>query len=145
LLGIVLEEVIAMPLYEYQCETCGASFELLRRITDDSAPQCPSCSSMDVHRLVSQSSFVLKGTGWYVTDYARKNNGSDNHHGKGTTVPIDGAGSEGKGSEGEGNGAKGTTDAAKTAGADSKAASGSSQGSESKPSGESAAPKAATP
>lgn len=72
-----------MPIYEYQCDDCGGRFEEMRRITDDTTPGCRKCESANVHRLVSLSAFHLKGTGWYVTDYARKEglpggNGSDN-------------------------------------------------------------------
>ena len=61
-----------MPLYEYRCDDCGADFEEVRRITDEHPPPCPQCESGNVHRLISQTSFVLKGSGWYVTDYAKK-------------------------------------------------------------------------
>ncbi len=72
-----------MPIYEYQCDDCGARFDEMRKITDETTPDCKECESSNVHRLVSLSSFHLKGTGWYVTDYARKEGrpggtGSDN-------------------------------------------------------------------
>lgn len=78
-----------MPLYEYHCDACDSDFELMRRVTDESQPTCAECGSAEVRRVVSQSSFVLKGSGWYVTDYGRKNSGTENHHGKGKTVPVD--------------------------------------------------------
>lgn len=66
-----------MPTYEYHCDGCGGEFEKEQRITEPAGGECPSCGSSDVHRLISLSSFVLKGSGWYVTDYARKGgNGS---------------------------------------------------------------------
>ncbi|MFZ0888359.1 MAG: zinc ribbon domain-containing protein [Candidatus Binataceae bacterium] len=58
-----------MPIYEYQCPTCGV-FEVTRRITEAPLKRCPTCKSK-VERLLSRSSFVLKGSGWYATDYAR--------------------------------------------------------------------------
>ena len=58
-----------MPIYEYECPTCGV-FEVTRRITEAPLKRCPTCKSK-VERLVSRSSFVLKGSGWYATDYAR--------------------------------------------------------------------------
>lgn len=72
-----------MPIYEYQCDDCGVRFDEMRKITDTTTPDCKECESTNVHRLVSLSSFHLKGTGWYVTDYARKEGrpggtGSDN-------------------------------------------------------------------
>ncbi|HYB89996.1 MAG TPA: zinc ribbon domain-containing protein [Candidatus Binataceae bacterium] len=59
-----------MPIYEYQCRKCGI-FEVTRRITDPPLKRCPTCKGK-VERLVSRSSFILKGTGWYATDYGRK-------------------------------------------------------------------------
>ena len=62
-----------MPIYEYACEHCGV-FEEMQRITDAPLSKCPKCKRK-VRRLISQTSFQLKGSGWYVTDYARKGNG----------------------------------------------------------------------
>ena len=58
-----------MPIYEYRCEHCG-DFEEMQRITDPALARCPKCRRK-VKRLISNTSFQLKGTGWYVTDYAR--------------------------------------------------------------------------
>src|SRR5579871_2349199 len=58
-----------MPIYEYACERCG-TFEQMQRITDPPIERCPTCRRK-VHRLISSTSFQLKGSGWYVTDYAR--------------------------------------------------------------------------
>ncbi len=59
-----------MPIYEYHCDKCG-DFEATQRITDKPMSRCPTCKSK-VKKLISNTSFQLKGTGWYVTDYARK-------------------------------------------------------------------------
>jgi len=59
-----------MPIYEYQCQKCG-TFEATQRITDKPLAKCPTCKGK-VKKLISNTSFQLKGTGWYVTDYARK-------------------------------------------------------------------------
>ncbi len=59
-----------MPIYEYQCQKCG-TFEVSQRITDKQLSKCPTCKGK-VKKLISNTSFQLKGTGWYVTDYARK-------------------------------------------------------------------------
>ncbi len=64
-----------MPIYEYQCEHCGV-FEEMQRITDPALSKCPKCRRK-VRRLISSTSFQLKGTGWYVTDYARGAGGKD--------------------------------------------------------------------
>ena len=58
-----------MPLYEYHCKTCGR-FETLQRISDGPLAACPTCGGA-VERLVSAPAFQFKGTGWYVTDYAK--------------------------------------------------------------------------
>ncbi len=59
-----------MPTYEYRCRKCGV-FEVTQRIIDPSLKRCPTCKGK-TERLVSRSSFILKGSGWYATDYARK-------------------------------------------------------------------------
>lgn len=60
-----------MPIYEYRCEACGAQHEIVQKITDEPLTVCPSCSGQ-MKKLISSTSFVLKGTGWYVTDFASK-------------------------------------------------------------------------
>jgi putative FmdB family regulatory protein len=60
-----------MPLYEYQCTTCGEIEEAIQKFSDPPLTTCRRCSGK-LHKLISQSSFHLKGTGWYVTDYSRK-------------------------------------------------------------------------
>ena len=67
-----------MPIYEYKCQKCGI-FEITQRITDKSLGKCPTCKGK-VKKLISNTSFQLKGTGWYITDYARK--GKDGGGGK---------------------------------------------------------------
>jgi putative FmdB family regulatory protein len=59
-----------MPIYEYQCHKCGI-IEVTQRITQKALTKCPTCKSK-VKKLISNTSFQLKGTGWYITDYARK-------------------------------------------------------------------------
>ena len=60
-----------MPIYEYQCIKCGGIEEALQRFSDQPLTKCKHCSGR-LHKLISQSTFHLKGTGWYVTDYADK-------------------------------------------------------------------------
>jgi putative FmdB family regulatory protein len=57
-----------MPIYEYQCENCNRRFEVMQRMTESPLASCEKCGG-HVRRLISQTSFVLKGAGWYVTDY----------------------------------------------------------------------------
>jgi len=60
-----------MPIYEYKCEDCSGEFEIEQKISDKPLKKCPKCGGK-VKRLISNTSFVLKGSGWYLTDYARK-------------------------------------------------------------------------
>jgi putative FmdB family regulatory protein len=60
-----------MPIYEYKCRKCGKQFEAFQGITEPELKNCKYCKGK-VHKLVSLSSFSLKGSGWYVTDYAGK-------------------------------------------------------------------------
>jgi putative FmdB family regulatory protein len=59
-----------MPIYEYKCAKCGV-VEVMQGIKEASLKKCPNCKSK-VERMISASSFVLKGTGWYASDYGKK-------------------------------------------------------------------------
>ena len=61
-----------MPIYEYRCDKCDREFEVERRITDPPLASCPKCRSRKLRRLISQTSFVLKGGGWYSDLYSSK-------------------------------------------------------------------------
>lgn len=64
-----------MPIYEYECSKCGRIDEVLQKFSDKPLSKCKHCSGK-LHKLISQSSFHLKGTGWYITDYANKSQNS---------------------------------------------------------------------
>jgi putative FmdB family regulatory protein len=64
-----------MPLYEYVCDACGHRFEVIRKFSDAPLDRCPKCGG-PIHKLQSAPAFHLKGTGWYITDYGRKDSGS---------------------------------------------------------------------
>jgi len=64
-----------VPIYEYQCTKCGEVFEAFQRINDKPLSHCKFCKA-PVEKLISHSSFQLKGGGWYLTDYARKSQSS---------------------------------------------------------------------
>src|SRR6187397_2598596 len=106
-----------MPIYEYACEHCGV-FEEMQRITDAPLSKCPKCKRK-VRRLISQTSFQLKGSGWYVTDYARKGNGGGKKDDAGSGA------SESKADSGKGEGTKSESSKADTK-AESKPSTGSS-------------------
>jgi len=59
-----------MPLYEYECSVCGHQYEVIRKFSDPPEQTCPKCGGA-VHKLQSAPAFQFKGTGWYVTDYAK--------------------------------------------------------------------------
>ena len=61
-----------MPIYEYACKSCGKTFEVFLRSSNNSVIKCEYCNSTKIKKLVSNCSFQLKGTGWYATDYANK-------------------------------------------------------------------------
>jgi putative FmdB family regulatory protein len=63
-----------MPLYEYQCEACGNRFEKIQKFSDPLVDVCPKCGG-PVHKLMSSPAIQFKGSGWYITDYARKDGG----------------------------------------------------------------------
>ncbi len=59
-----------MPIYEFRCSSCKNEFELSMKLSDPRPEKCPECGKGPVEKMVSKSSFALKGTGWYRTDYA---------------------------------------------------------------------------
>ena len=64
-----------MPIYEYECDKCGSHLEVLQKVSDRPLTRCSKCRGK-VRKVVSRSSFQLKGSGWYVTDYANKASGA---------------------------------------------------------------------
>jgi putative FmdB family regulatory protein len=83
-----------MPIYEYQCSACGHQLELLQKMAEKPATECPVCHQPTLIKLMSAAGFQLKGTGWYKTDYSDKGkapqtgkteSGSDNKDSSGTT------------------------------------------------------------
>ena len=93
-----------MPIYEYQCAACGQVVERWQKISDSPLAECPGCGG-SLHKIISSCAFHLKGSGWYVTDYAGKNAAS-------------GAGDNGDSAKAAGNGSGGSeaapADATKT-------------------------------
>jgi len=71
-----------MPVYEYECLNCGEIHEALQKFSDKPLTTCPRCSGT-LKKLISNTSFILKGTGWYKTDYASKSScSSEKSNGK---------------------------------------------------------------
>ena len=65
-----------MPLYEYKCEACGNQFEKIQKFSDPLVDACPKCGGK-VEKLLSSPAIQFKGSGWYITDYAKKSSSSD--------------------------------------------------------------------
>jgi putative FmdB family regulatory protein len=73
-----------MPLYEYQCTECGEIEEAIQKFSDTPLTTCKHCAGK-LNKLISQSSFHLKGTGWYVTDYSKKKSSASNKDAESTS------------------------------------------------------------
>ena len=58
-----------MPIYEYECESCGHRLEAIQKMSDPALTDCPTCGNSALKKLVSAAGFQLKGSGWYATDF----------------------------------------------------------------------------
>ncbi len=86
-----------MPLYEYQCKKCGHRFERIQRFSDPMVKKCPECGGK-VEQMISAPAVQFKGSGWYVTDYAKKSSGASKSESK--------SDSDGKGDSAKDSGSK---------------------------------------
>jgi putative FmdB family regulatory protein len=73
-----------MPIYEYRCMKCRNEFEEMQKFSDTPVSRCPSCGGK-AKRLISRSSFQLKGSGWYLTDYVKKGSPRDSRESTGSS------------------------------------------------------------
>jgi putative FmdB family regulatory protein len=76
-----------MPLYEYECQADGSRFEVIQKFSDPPVEACPNCGG-PVRRLISSAAIQFKGSGWYITDYAKKSSteaGKDSKDSKSTS------------------------------------------------------------
>ena len=62
-----------MPIYEYQCQSCGNEIEVIQKISDDHITECAACGKPDMKKKVSAAAFRLSGSGWYETDFKSGN------------------------------------------------------------------------
>src|SRR5688572_19115281 len=78
-----------MPMYEYQCEACGERFEAIRKFSDPPLEICEKCGKGPIQRLISSPAFQFKGSGRYITDYAKKTGSASTDSGtkEGSTTP----------------------------------------------------------
>ena len=92
-----------MPLYEYQCLKCAHRMEVIQRFSDDPLTECPQCGG-ELEKLISAPAFQFKGSGWYITDYARK--GQTNGDSKSDSGSKDASSAESKGESKKGESKK---------------------------------------
>ena len=117
-----------MPIYEYRCPECAHEFETIQKLSDP-RPPCPKCGHGEVAKKVSRTSFQLKGSGWYVTDYS---NG-----GPGAAKPATDTSSAESGSSSSGSDSSSSSDSGGSAGESSSSDSGSTSSGASSSSGDS--------
>lgn len=113
-----------MPLYEYQCEACSHRFEVIQKFSDAPLDTCPKCGGV-VRKLLSSPAFHFKGSGWYITDYARagkdQGKGETAGDGKSDSKPAAGdSGSESKSDSKAGSGSESKTESKSDSKADSQ-------------------------
>lgn len=89
-----------MPLYEFECDACGKRFEVIQKFSDPDVEVCRHCGKGPVRRLLSSPAIQFKGSGWYITDYARKGT-TDSGTRKGSSEKSAGAESKSEASSGE--------------------------------------------
>lgn len=77
-----------MPLYEYECPRCAHRFEKIEKVTAPHRQKCPKCGAI-AERLLAAPTFQFKGSGWYVTDYARKSAAGDSKSEKAEAASSD--------------------------------------------------------
>ncbi|HTE49355.1 MAG TPA: zinc ribbon domain-containing protein [Kofleriaceae bacterium] len=116
-----------MPIYEYACRKCGKTFEYMQRMSDPVKRKCEACGGLTLDRVISQTSFQLKGSGWYKDLYSSPKPGSGSSEGKseGTSDAKSESKSEGKSDSGSGtsSGASSGGDAASGSGSSGSSAS----------------------
>ncbi len=92
-----------VPIYEYECESCQHRFEVIQKFSDKPLKKCSQCGG-PIHRVLSPPALMFKGSGWYVTDYAKPERLKKERQ----------AGSDGNGSKAESSASKTTTPASKS-------------------------------
>jgi putative FmdB family regulatory protein len=88
-----------MPLYEYLCKKCGHRFEEIRKFSDKQPKKCPECGGV-IEQVISAPAVQFKGSGWYVTDYAKKGSGSASSSPSSSSSESDSGAKEAKDSKG---------------------------------------------
>ena len=113
-----------MPLYEYHCGHCG-TFEVIRKFSDPALTACPTCGA-EIEKLLSAPAIQFKGSGWYITDYARK---GGNGNGGGKSEKADKAAEKSEKPAEKSSGEKSSSDSSTSSTSSTSSASGSTGGS----------------
>lgn len=92
-----------MPIYEYQCKSCGHEMEAFQRLSDDPLKECPSCGDLELTKLVSAAGFRLKGGGWYETDFKTGKDKKKNLAGETSSTAPSSQSDSGSGAKSEGS------------------------------------------
>ena len=87
-----------MPIYEYECRSCGERSEVIQKISDPALTDCPSCGAGELAKLVSAAGFRLSGGGWYETDFKKDKRRNVREDSRPDTKPAGGCGSPACGS-----------------------------------------------
>ncbi|HWR36602.1 MAG TPA: zinc ribbon domain-containing protein [Clostridia bacterium] len=85
-----------MPLYEYQCKSCQHRFEKIQKFSDPLVTKCPECGKEQVEQMISAPAVQFKGSGWYVTDYAKKNSSQGSSGSNGSKIEANASSSDSK-------------------------------------------------
>jgi putative FmdB family regulatory protein len=112
-----------MPLYEYRCDACQHVFEVIQKFSDAPIAVCPVCGHGHVEKLPSSPAIQFKGTGWYITDYARKGQTGQSGaaaNGASSGKNESGSGGESAGAKAPGEAGAGSTESKSDSKADSK-------------------------
>ena len=99
-----------MPIYEYECTKCGKRIEVIQKMSDKPLKKHADCGGT-LHKLISAAGFQFKGTGWYVTDYARKGAKTESTESKETTETTSSKDASSNGNK-EGSGSKASSEKA---------------------------------
>jgi putative FmdB family regulatory protein len=102
-LALKLDREETVPIYEYQCKSCGHEMEAFQRLSDDPLKECPSCGDLELTKLVSAAGFRLKGGGWYETDFKTGKDKKKNLAGEASSTATSSQSDSGSGAKSEGS------------------------------------------
>jgi putative FmdB family regulatory protein len=119
-----------MPLYEYECDACGHRFEVIQKFSDPPLEACPKCGSR-IRKLLAPPAIQFKGSGWYITDYAKKPEAATGEKAKDSAATKDSSSTTEGGGKGEKTADSATPASSSSSGAQSTEGKKSSGGAQS--------------